>query len=95
MREYEVALLLSPQQDEESHAGSIEKVKDFIVKNGGEILEEEDWGIRKLAYPIKKQEYGRYYFIRFKSTPNVAYDLNNHIRLMRAFLRHMIVRRDD
>ncbi|MEO0138403.1 MAG: 30S ribosomal protein S6 [candidate division WOR-3 bacterium] len=95
MREYEVALLLSPQQGDESHAESIEKVKDFILKNGGEILEEEDWGIRKLAYPIKKQEYGRYYFIRFKSPPNVAYDLNNHIRLMRAFLRHMIVRRDD
>ena len=90
-----MALLLSPQQDETSHAGSIQEVKDFIVKNGGEILDEEDWGMRKLAYPIKKHEYGRYYFIRFKSSPNVAYELNNHIRLMRTFLRYMIVRRDD
>gem|GEM_PF-6232982 len=50
MREYEVALLLSPQQED---AGSIEEVREFITKNGGEILGEEDWGVRKLAYPVK------------------------------------------
>ncbi len=92
MREYEVALLLSPQQDD---AGSIEEVKEFITRNGGEILKEEDWGVRKLAYPVKKQEFGRYYFIRFKAHPNTAYELNHHLRLMRKFLRHMVVRRDE
>jgi ribosomal protein S6 len=92
MREYEVALLLSPQQENER---SIEEVREFITKNGGEILGEEDWGIRKLAYPVKKHEFGRYYFIRFKAHPSTAYELNNHLRLMRRFLRHMIVRRDE
>ena len=92
MREYEVALLISPQHDD---AGSIEDVKVFIKKNGGEILEEEDWGVRKLAYPVKKHEFGRYYFIRFKAPPSAAYELNNQLRLTRKFLRHMVVRRDE
>ncbi len=95
MREYEVALLLSPQQDETSQAESIEGVRNFIIKGGGKIVDEEDWGIRQFAYPIKKQEYGRYYFIRFKSLPSVAYELNTHLRLTRAFLRHMVVRREE
>ncbi len=95
MREYEVALVLSPRQSDEEQAGSIEEVKEFITKRGGEILGEEDWGVRELAYPIKKEDHGRYYFIQFKAPPQVAYDLNAHIRLMRKFLRYMIVRRDE
>jgi len=92
MREYEVALLLRAQDED---AGSLEDVREFIIKNGGEILEEEDWGVRKLAYPVKKQEFGRYYFILFKAPPSTAYDLNNHLRLTRKFLRYMVVRRDE
>ncbi|NPB03293.1 MAG: 30S ribosomal protein S6 [Thermotogae bacterium] len=95
MRRYEVALVLSPQQSDEEQAGSIEKVKSFITERGGEILDEEDWGIRELAYPIKKNTHGRYYFIHFKADPQTAYDLNTHLRLMRTFLRYMIVRRDE
>ncbi len=95
MREYEVALVLSPQQSDEEQAGSIEKVKAFITENGGEIVGEEDWGVRELAYPIKKQTHGRYYFIQFRAAPQVAYDLNTHLRLMRTFLRYLVVRRDD
>lgn len=95
MREYEVALLMSSEQDDDTMSEVLNKVREFIKSGGGEIIGEEDWGIRKLAYPIKKQEYGRYYFIKFKSPPNVAYELNQHLRLMRAFLRHMVVRRDE
>ncbi len=95
MREYEVALLMSSEQDDEMMSETLNKVKEFIKTNGGEIIGEEDWGIRKLAYPIKKQEYGRYYFIKFKSPPNVAYELNQHLRLMRTFLRYMVVRREE
>jgi small subunit ribosomal protein S6 len=58
MRAYEATYILSPELDEEQLTQAQEKFKDMVTKNGGEIVNIESWGKRKLAYEINKKNEG-------------------------------------
>ena len=60
MNFYEHTYITSPELSSQETDSVRKKIKDILEKNHGRILKEEDWGIRSLAYPIKKSSKGKY-----------------------------------
>ncbi len=69
MRTYELALVADPRISDDDMTALTTETKQLITSRGGEILREESWGRRKLAYPINKVTEGRYHFIFLQMEP--------------------------
>ena len=95
MRNYELSIVLFSTLNEEEKVATLEKVKDLIVRFGGEITNVDDWGKRRLAYEINKQKEGFYYFIRFNSETSAPAEIESRIRIMEPVLRYLIVSLED
>ena len=79
------AVVLSEAQMKEAVA----KYTDFIKENGGEIVYEEDWGLKQLAYPIQKRTSGFYYLIEFKAEPQLIASLETQYRRDERIIRFL------
>jgi len=95
MRNYELSVVLFPTLNEEDKVAALEKVKELIVRFGGEITNVDDWGKRKLAYEIEKQREGFYYFIQFNAETSAPAEIESRIRIMETVLRYLIVSLED
>ncbi|MBR5249647.1 MAG: 30S ribosomal protein S6 [Bacteroidales bacterium] len=69
LKQYETVFIATPVLSEAQMKEAVEKFRGLIVADGGEIVHEEDWGLRKLAYPIQKKTTGFYHLIEFKAEP--------------------------
>ena len=67
LNHYEAVFITTPVLSDAQMKETAQKFKDLITGEGGEIVFEEDWGLRKLAYPIQKKTTGFYYLIEFKA----------------------------
>lgn len=72
MRTYELALVADPRLSDDDMTALTQETKQLITSRGGEILREESWGRRKLAYPIRKVTEGRYHFLYLQMEPAKA-----------------------
>ncbi len=70
LNNYETVFILTPVLSEAQMKETVEKYRKMILDEGGEIVHEEDWGLRKLAYPIQKKSTGFYQLIEFKAKPD-------------------------
>lgn len=95
MRNYELAVVFIPSLSDEDKVANLEKVKELIIRFGGEVTNIDDWGKRKLAYEINKKKEGFYYFLHFKAETNVPAEVESRIRLMETVLRYLIIRLDE
>lgn len=95
MKNYELSAVLFSTLSEEEKVATLEKVKDLIVRFGGEITNVDDWGKRKLAYEIEKQREGFYYFIQFQAETSAPAEIEARIRIMEPVLRYLIVSLED
>jgi small subunit ribosomal protein S6 len=68
---------------------AVKKYVDYIVAKGGEIVYEEDWGLRQLAYPIQKKTTGFYYLIEFKAEPSLIARLETQYRRDERIMRFL------
>ena len=89
---YELMFILKPEIAEEEQKAEVEKIKDLIKAGKGEVVKEEAWGKRVLAYPIKHFSEGFYHLLNFKSTPAKVKELENKLNLDDSVLRSLIVR---
>lgn len=71
-----------------------DRITNFISNNGGEIVKIEEWGKRRLAYEIKKKQYGFYVHIRFTASPAFLLLLEKEYRLNESMLRFLTVKLD-
>jgi small subunit ribosomal protein S6 len=92
--DYELALIVRPEIDEEGQAALIEQLSELLTSGGGEVTEVENWGRRRLAYPIRKTQEGFYYFIQGQFSASVLPELERTIKLNEDVLRHMVLRTD-
>ncbi|MGB9679713.1 MAG: 30S ribosomal protein S6 [Thermoanaerobacteraceae bacterium] len=92
MRLYETIFILSPEVNEEERNNLIEKFKKLITDNGGEITNFEDWGKKKLAYPIQKKQEGYYTLMNFNSEAKVPQELERVYKITEDVLRYLIVK---
>ena len=95
MNKYELAVVLSSAISDEERAAALEKVQDFISRDGGTVLDVDDWGKKKLAYEIQKMSEGYYSFIRFEAEPSVPAQVEENIRLMEQVLRFLCISREE
>ena len=94
MNKYETVMILDCNISEEDRKNAIEKIKNYIEKNG-EIRKTEDIGKRKLAYEVKKNKEGYYYIIEFTTNPENITELERIYRITDEILKFIVVRQDD
>lgn len=94
MNHYETVFILTPVLSEPQMKEAVEKFKTILVNEGCEILNEENWGLKKLAYPIEKKSTGFYVLIEFKANPDVIAKLETQYRRDERVIRFMSFRMD-
>jgi len=90
--DYELVLVISPEVVDEALDTTIDNVSQFITEKGGIISEVEQWGKRKLAYPIKHFVEGSYVLSRFKLKPTLSKELEANLQISEEVLRHLLIR---
>jgi len=95
LRDYELVVIISPEVAEEELAAALERIDRYITERGGAITEVNQWGRRKLAYPIKNYMEGHYVLTQFKMEPGLTAGLEASLRLSEEVLRHLLVRLSD
>ena len=94
MNKYELAVVLSSAISDEERAAALEKVQDFISRDGGTVLDVDDWGKKKLAYEIEKMTEGFYYFIQFDGEPTSPAEIEARMRIMDGVIRYLCVKNE-
>jgi small subunit ribosomal protein S6 len=95
VREYELTVVYSPEITEEDFPEAIEKVSQLVSQRGGDIIEVNHWGRRKLAYPIKHFIEGNYVLTRLKIEPSSTKELELILHASEDILRHLLVRLEE
>jgi small subunit ribosomal protein S6 len=91
MRVYETTFILSPQADDAAFDRQIKAVSELINRYNGKILEEDRWGVRRLAYAIKKFTQGYYTRIVFEGNNTLLKELDRFYRLEEPYIRNLTV----
>ena len=95
MNKYELGIVVRADLDDESFQAEMTRVKGLIERFEGTIEKVDEWGRRKLAYPINKLTEGVYTFITFSSPANAPRDIEDRLRIMENVLRFLIIRKDE
>ena len=90
-RVYESAVLINAALDDEAIKNLVTKIRDNIAANGGEIIEVEDWGRKRLAYQVKKSKIGYYTIFRFNAPSDIVPKLERNYQLDENILRYLTV----
>jgi len=94
-RNYELTFIVKPDLDAASTAGLLEKIKELLAGEGGSIVRFDQWGMRRLMYPIRKYREGQYVYILAKlEAPTIA-RIEARLRLMEDIIRYLFIRADD
>ena len=94
MNNYETVFILTPVLSDVQMKEAVEKFKGILVADGAEIVNEENWGLRKLAYPIQKKSTGFYTLIEFKADPTTIAKLETQFRRDEKVLRFLTFRQE-
>ena len=95
MRNYEVAFIAHPELDEASLNALVEKAKGWVSAAGGQVMQVDLWGRRRLAYSIRKQREGQYVLMQTQMTAVATHDVERSLRLTEQVMRFQIIRTDD
>jgi len=95
MNKYELGVVVRADLEEETFQAEMTRVKGLIERFDGTIDKVDEWGRRKLAYPIQKLTEGMYTFITFTSPAGTPREVESRLRLMESVLRFLIVRKDE
>ena len=91
MRIYETTFILSPQADDAAFDRQVKSVAELINRYNGKVLDEDRWGIRRLAYPIKKFTQGYYTRMIFKGDNTLLGELERFYRIEEPYIRYLTV----
>jgi len=94
LNQYETVFICTPVLSEPQVKEAVKKFRDIITGSGSEMLHEEDWGMKKLAYPIQKKSTGFYHLFEFKADPAFIAKLETEFRRDERVIRYMTVKLD-
>ena len=94
MNNYETVFILTPVLSDAQMKEAVEKFKGVLIADGAEIVNEENWGLRKLAYPIQKKSTGFYTLLEFKAEPFAVDKLETQYRRDERVIRFLTFRQD-
>jgi small subunit ribosomal protein S6 len=94
LNQYETVFIMTPVLSDEQMKETVLKFSNFIKEKGGEIIQEDYWGLRKLAYPIHKKSSGFYHLIEFKCDGDLVKDLEIAYKRDERIIRFLTVKLD-
>ena len=93
-KRYETAILFDPELPEDARKEFLGKLSGIVAAYKGEVLKTDDWGNRKLAYPIDRYGDGIYVLNHLRLDPETAADFERFLRINDDVMRHILVRMD-
>ncbi|MBO4810868.1 MAG: 30S ribosomal protein S6 [Prevotella sp.] len=94
MNQYETVFILTPVLSDDQTKETVEKFKKVLADSNAEIVNEEAWGLKKLAYQIEKKNSGFYFLLEFKAEPEVIKTLETAFRRDEKVIRFQTVKLD-
>ena len=94
MNRYETVFILTPVLSDDQMKEAVEKFKDVLAQNDAKLVNEELWGLRKLAYPIQKKSTGFYVLFEFEAEPTIVKRLETEYRRDERVIRFLTFRLD-
>ncbi len=94
MKEYELTVLIHPDLEADLDK-PLDKVKGIIKDAGGEIVSEDNWGKKKLAYRINKEDFAVYVYFDVKLPADAPLKINNTLNITDEVLRYLLVSVDE
>jgi small subunit ribosomal protein S6 len=91
VRRYETIFILRPDLGETQVKQSLRRVEDIVANGGGELIETDEWGIRELAYRIRRERRGYYVRLDYVASGTVMNEVERNLKLMDESLRHLSV----
>lgn len=95
MRIYEELFIVRPDATQEEIDGFVEQISGVITGSGGKVDKVDKWGIRKLAYPVRKRREGYYVLLQFASGADAVKELERRLRVSDLVLKYLTVRIDE
>jgi small subunit ribosomal protein S6 len=94
MQQYEIVIVLTPLLSDETAKEAIAKYSKVLTDNGAEIVQEDNWGLRKLAYPIQKKTTGYYHLTEFRAPGDLINKLEVELRRDERVVRFLTIALD-
>ena len=94
MKEYELTVLIHPDLEADLDK-ALDKVKSLITDNGGEIIKEDNWGKKKLAYQIRREDFAVYVYMEVNLPADAPLKISNTLNITDEVLRYLLVKADD
>lgn len=94
MKEYELTVLIHPDLEVDIEA-PLQKVRDLVTTNGGEIISEDNWGKKKLAYKINREDFAVYVYMDVKLPAEALLKISNTLNITDEVLRYLLVTVDE
>jgi small subunit ribosomal protein S6 len=92
MNYYEQIIVLDPNLDDNAIEDTVQRIKDVIIKQGGEIFKTDNWGRRKLAYELNKHQKGCYILLLFKAPSSTIQALEKLSKVVDPIIKFMVVK---
>ena len=92
LRSYETVFIATPVLSDVQMKEAVAKYLDLIKENGGEVVYEQDWGLRKLAYPIQKLHKAHYVLMNVEAEQEAIDSIENNFRFNDAVIRNLVIR---
>ncbi len=93
-RDYELGFILNPEVSEEQTRAIVERIGQIVKNYDGQVVKVNQWGRRRLAYPIQHHRDGYYVFIDMILTPETVLELDRTLKVSEEVMRHLVKRRD-
>jgi small subunit ribosomal protein S6 len=94
MRIYEELFIVRPNATEEEIDQAIEQIRQVVTGAGGTLDKVEKWGVRKLAYRVRKHEDGYYVLVQFSAPPDAVTEIERRLRVSDTVIKYLTVRID-
>lgn len=94
MQEYELTVLIHPDLEADLEK-SLKKIRDLITSNGGEVVSEDNWGKKRLAYAVKKEDFAIYVSFDVKLPSDAPIKISQTLNITDEALRYLLVKIDD
>lgn len=95
MRQYETLMLFSPEMPGERLQEILAMISGIVERGGGKVLQEDDWGMRTLAYPVRKQTRGHYVRLEYAVPGEVIAEIERNLRIAEGVFKFVSVKLAD
>ncbi|HPE86956.1 MAG TPA: 30S ribosomal protein S6 [Bacteroidales bacterium] len=94
LNQYETVFIMTPVLSEDQMKEAVEKFRNYLKTKGAEIVHEENWGLKKLAYPIQKKSTGFYHLLEYRAEGNLLENFEVTFKRDERILRFLTVKLD-